>query len=692
MKGATWKAALIGAAAAVITVAQPAAADEQLALRRVLLSSGGVGYFEYEARVSGEANLPLSVRLDQVDDVLKSVVVYDDQGGAGEVTLPGKSAAGEAFRDLPFDPAALGSEPVLLEALRGAEVIVTGADGHVDTGKILSVTTETVELPDHRGTVTRHRLALAREGTVTTIILEDVDSVRFVDPTLRAQLDAALDALLEQTDRGRRTLTVHAGGAGARTVRVGYVVAVPLWKSTYRLTLPAPPRQSKASLVGLAVVENQSGTAWNDVDLTLVSGNPVTFHQALYQAYYVDRPEIPVEVVGRVLPRLDEGAVAVAAKHDHEAPAYAAGLGFGGGGGGGRGGGEAMAAPSAATSWFGPTMPPAPAAPPKVESTEEVTQVVFHLASRVTLAAGEDALIPIIDRPIPAERVSVYQPDVDVNNPISSVQLTNDTDTGLPPGVITTYERADNGTITYLGDARLATLPAGERRLVSFGVDQKVRIDRQEHDAQLITVAAISGGTLRLTRIVRHTTDYTIAGAAREPRTVILEEPRIDDYELAPLTGATAESTPDHYRVRVEVPVGGTVHLAVTQQKPVEERIGIAELSSAALATYVSSGEIPTAVREALTRIAALRATVDEKQAAVNDVQTQINQITTEQARIRENLKVVPAGTELHQRYLTSLSQQEDRLAALQTQLTDARRAHEAAKKALADAIRMLSV
>ena len=32
------------------------------------------------------------------------------------------------------------------------------------------------------------------------------------------------------------------------------------------------------------------------------SGSPVTFRQALYEAYYVARPEVPVEVFGRVLP------------------------------------------------------------------------------------------------------------------------------------------------------------------------------------------------------------------------------------------------------------------------------------------------------------------------------------------------------------------------------------------------------
>jgi hypothetical protein len=677
MKGASWKAALLGAATAMVTLATPAAADEGLSLRRVLLSSGGVGYFEYEARVEGDAELTLPVRLDQVDDVLKSIVVYDEQGGAGTVTLPGKSAAGEAFRDLPFDPSALGSEAALLDALRGAEVVVTTAEGSRE-GRILAIAPETTQLPDHGGAVLRHRLSLAADGAVTTVIVETAESVRFVDPALRAQLDAALAALLGQHDRGRRTLTVHAPGHDSRVVRVGYVVSVPLWKSTYRLTLPTEPGDGTATLTGLAVVENQSGADFVDVDLTLVSGNPVTFRQALYEAYYVQRPEIPVEVVGRVLPRLDTGAVAISEKHENDAAAYAAGIA-----------GDRSIAPAPA----GEMAPAAPVlAPPPAESVEDETQVVFHLTTPLTLAAGEDALVPILDRSIPAARVSLYQPDVNAVNPIASVQLRNDGDTGLPPGVVTTYERSPAGAITYLGDARLATLPAGETRMVSFGVDPKVRVDRREHDAQTVSVGTISGGVLRLTRIQRHTTDYTLTGAAHEPRTVIVEQPRLGGYELAAPRGDSVTVTPDRYRFRVEVPAGGTVPLTVTLEMPMEERVMIADLGSAALLAYATAGELPAPLRTALQHLATLRGAVDDALRVVTETQAEVARITAEQARIRDNLEVVPAGSALHQRYLTTLGEQEDRLAALGTKLTAAQHALDAARRALADALRTLSV
>src|SRR5207249_6127564 len=101
--------------------------------------------------------------------------------------------------------------------------------------------------------------------------------------------------------------------SGRRTVRVGYVVAMPLWKASYRLSLPANAKGETARLQGWAVLENFSGQAWQDVELTLLSGNPVTFRQALYESYYVPRPMVPVESGSRVLPPPDTGTVGTVA-------------------------------------------------------------------------------------------------------------------------------------------------------------------------------------------------------------------------------------------------------------------------------------------------------------------------------------------------------------------------------------------
>ena len=87
----------------------------------------------------------------------------------------------------------------------------------------------------------------------------------------------------------------------------------------YRLVLPAKDGDP-ARLQGWAVLENQSGADWNGVALTLQYGNPVTFRQAIYQSYYVQRPEVPVEILGRILPSVDTRARPAEAQAAKTAP------------------------------------------------------------------------------------------------------------------------------------------------------------------------------------------------------------------------------------------------------------------------------------------------------------------------------------------------------------------------------------
>src|SRR3954453_5103176 len=103
----------------------PAVAAD-LTLRRVMLSSAGVGYFEYEAEVDGNAILGLDVPLDQVDAVLTSLVVFDNQGAGGTVELPGRDTTRASFGNVPFGPGALRSPVDYLTSLQGVEVAVQG--------------------------------------------------------------------------------------------------------------------------------------------------------------------------------------------------------------------------------------------------------------------------------------------------------------------------------------------------------------------------------------------------------------------------------------------------------------------------------------------------------------------------------------------------------------------------------------
>lgn len=644
-----------------------------LILKRVMLSTGGVAYLESEAEVTGDADLTLDVPLDQVDDVLKSITVYDTKGGVGSASLPGREPVAQLFNDLPFDQASLTSPASLLQSLKGAEIRVDG--GHPIAGRLLSAIAETESI-DNKVTRTRTRLTLMTASGLQQAILEDADSVAFTDPTLQAQVAKALAALAAHGAKDRRRIVLSTRGSGTRTVRVGYVVAAPLWKGTYRLTLPADLGAAKAHLQGWAVLENMSGQDWQNVELTLLSGNPVSFRQAIYEAYYVRRPEVPIEVAGRILPKPDSGTM------------FRAGTTGAAGATTITPGAMANFAPAAqaAPPIGGVLRKPEPPAPATLvdtaEATESMTQIAFRIPVPVTIASGRSALVPIADRDAPAMRVALYQPGTSRDHPLAAVKVKNDGTSGLPPGVITLYEEGADGA-AYAGDARLGGLPAGEDRLLSYAVDGKTKIERDQHDVTHLTKAGIAEGVLRLTQTDRQTIELRIAAPDNEPRHLIIEQPKLEGWTLVAPDPSKMDQTTTAWRETIDLKPGETRTETIVLEQPRLETVAIASADDEQLAGAIANAAIEPAVKQALTQLAALRRTAAQKKAAQEKIAGDIAAITTDQARLRDNLRSVDQQSALHKRYIDKLAEQETQLEKLQAAAATATDAAQAADAAV---------
>jgi hypothetical protein len=668
---------LSAAALAACLLAVGAAHAASLELKRVLLSSGGVGYFEYEATLSGDDTLTLDVRLEQVDDVMKSLVVYDDRGAVTSVALQSREPLSQVLRDLPFDAGALDTPKALLNALRGAELKV--GNPKPMTGRILKADDEVTGLRDGQ-TTTRTRVSLMTANGLQQFVLEDVDAVGFVDPALQSKLAGALAAIARYHDGGRRTLELRThGDAAPRTVRVGYVVGAPLWKASYRATFAADPAVDKARLQGWAVLENTTAQDWNQVELTLLSGNPVTFRQALYESYYVRRPEVPVEVLGRVLPRPDEGSVVQTLAQDRAR--------------GGQSGSAPLPAPKPAPmpgptqNFAGAAAALAPVA--AAEASEGGTQVSFTLPTPITIGAGRSAVVPLLDREMPARRVTLLQ--AGTSRPVASFELTNDGASGLPPGVITLYERGADGTAAYVGDARLSTFPLGEQRLLSYAVDDKLKVDRTVDDISLLAGAAVSDGMLRTTRKQQQTVTYRLSAPAHEPRRVILEQARLSGWSLVEPDRDSVQLTPGAYRIGAELKPGEQKTVTVTLERPLQETLRMLDLDDARLAALVSARELAPKLRDALGELAHRRQALAERRAELQRVQTERDRVVHDQARVRDNLNAVPKGTPLYNRLIDKLAGEETRLETLAQTIANINAAIDQATSSLADYVNKLT-
>ena len=423
-----WRiAARLTTACAAFAACTIVAAASELPLQRVIVSTSGLAQFTYSGTAAPGDKIDLSVRLDQVDDILKSLTVFDREGALGAVTLQGKAPLQELFRDLPFGPEAINSPVNLLNALAGSEIEI---DGQVKArGQVFRVEEERTRLPNNGGDITRHRLTLLTDKGLVQAVLEELSALRFVDPQTNAQVSRALAGLSQNRAKDRRAITIDLLGQGSRPVGFSYVVAAPVWKAAYRLVLPKDG--GAARLQGWAVVENLTGSDWQDVEFSLVSGNPVALKQPLYTAFYVDRPEIPVAASVRLVPKRDD-ADAVRPMQPTLAKSMPQ---------------QEMSRRSARN----PAAPPvaAAAAMPAdaigyaanaAEFQEASTQVLFRFPSKVSLAAGSTMMVPFVDRNVAATRTWLYQPQTNAHHPLAAVRLRNDGDSALPPGLITAFD------------------------------------------------------------------------------------------------------------------------------------------------------------------------------------------------------------------------------------------------------------
>jgi len=666
----TFAAALLSASALAV------AAEKEIPVDRVILSTSGLANFAHRMEVKDNATVEFPVRFEQVDDILKSLVIFDEKGRLGGVTLPGKEPLAQVFKDLPFTQAQLQNPMLLLNAYQGATVTATGNSASM-TGKIVQVKPEVIVTED--GTrVTKHRLSLMTADGLRQAVLEDLQSLNFENDKIRGEIARALEAIRENGSAERRMLTVSLPGEGTRPVTLSYVVDAPLWKTAYRMVIPEQgAKEQKGLLQGWAIVENMTASDWNNVDMTLVSGNPVTFKQALYESYYVPREEIPVQVFGRVMPRTDHGAVgmsmdelAEAAPMPAAAPAAkrmraqslestalmmdsAAHYG----------GGAAVSESAVSYGGRGTVAQAANAA----ESSEATTQVLFRFPDRFTVKSGQSMMLPFVSREVPMERVALYQPETHPRHPLASVEIRNDGNTGLPPGVLTLYEESKllKGT-SFVGDAALAVVPVNDKRMISYALDSKTTVDRDVKSTSQEGRITVSKGIIRTAHTNRMETVYTLKAPEKEDRVLVIEHPRQGDYNLVEPKVKDLEMTETHYRLRVPLKAGESKTLSVVMERENFSSYNIINLSHAQLAAYAGTrGQLDKDARRIFAKLATARAALDDVDTKVREIERQKQSIFRDQDRVRENLRSLSGTSDIQQKYLRKLNEQEDQVTQL---------------------------
>lgn len=650
-----------------------ASAQDLLPVTRVVLYRSGVGYIERLGRISGDATLTMSMRESQMNDLLKSLILVDFDGGQ---ILPAQYTPRDPLeRTLSAFAVQLSDNPsmgTLLNRLRGAPVEIQ-TDKETLQGTVLSI--ETREEAASEVVVKRAYVNLMTNPVMRSVPLDTIISLRVRDERLQQEIQNALAAIGTRLDNTRKTVELRFAGQGARRVLVGYLTEMPLWKMTYRLALSAdePPL-----LQGWAIVENTTDEDWRNVRLELVSGRPVSFIQNLYEPIYPKRPTVRTQTDQALLPDTAEMAMELTpdelAKREAMAEALGAPLGR-----------ERMPALGGA--------PPMAAPRAMRESVIEMAQgqergalFDYRIQQPVTILRQQSALVPVVNRTVEAQAVSLYNPANHPRHPFFGVKLTNTTDLTLMEGPVTVYLDG-----AYGGDAQLETLEPKGERILTYALDLGIEIaqDRANFTTQMISVK-ITNGVLQQRLEQRMENLYRLTSRDDKPRTVLVEQPYQDGWELA--EPAKFERTPTFYRFPVEVQPRKTATLRVVQKRTVQESIALLQEDEDTIRVLAQNQQLSEPIRQALNSILNRRRAIRNLEGQIRQQEARIKSITDDQARIRENMRALDRNSDLYRQYVQKLAQQEREIEQARAEIERLQEQRARAQRELSDYIAGLNL
>lgn len=664
-----------------------------LKLTRVSLFSSGVGFFHRQADVNDTATARLQFQAAQINDILKSLVVQDLDGGkVGVVSYASRDPIEKTLGSFGVNLTGNPTLAKILDQLRGEAVEISGP--RQLKGTIIGIERRDVTIEKEKTQI--EYLNLLTEQGLQQLKLGELTGIKLTSEKVQGELNKALAALAMGHDADKKSVMLRFEGQGKRRVSASFLLETPIWKTSYRLVLS---KEGKPFLQGWALVENATQEDWKDVRLSLVSGRPISFVMDLYTPLYMPRPVEELELFASLRP-----------------PDYAMSLAFGdkvegGMGGGGMMGGGMMGGLPKAGSQRGATAEKSPALSvvadadgnellmraanfgqtrsffsinrssgvQSVASAEKAGELFeYKIDAPVSIARQNSAMLPILNQDIAADKVSIYNRATHEKFPLNGLILDNSTGLHLMQGPITVF--ADN---VYAGDAVLPDLRKGEKRMLAYALDLGMEVHRAEKPQvqEIVALKITKGSFWKKTRIVAPVT-YACTNKEENVRTLIIEHPYDESWTLLE-PAKPYEKAANLLRFKLEVPAGKSADLSVTLERQDEEQVAMTALSDEQMGVYIRTKSIAPAVRDALQKAIAMRADAASARAARERLEKQVAGVVAEQARIRENLKTLDRSSDAYARQLKKFD-------ALETQIETGNEEIAAARKTEADKIAAL--
>lgn len=356
------------------------------------------------------------------------------------------------------------------------------------------------------------------------------------------------------------TLRIGLATQGARDLRITYVTELPGFRPTYRVVVGDDRR---VHVQGLAVVDNPTSEAWENVALTLSTEVPLSFRFDLREGRHAFRPQFGAD--GRLI-RDEPVQVANVYVPQNEANPQGSTINFAYG--------LAQRDQPTGTSRAGtmvgenPIEPqqPAPDGSPAMnallafEQRPEADEGVFGSVDGFDLGRNESGLVPFVDRRTQGELAIVYKPSpggaLSQTHPYRAVLFRNPTDAPLITGPVAIYagER-------FVGDGVTGSVPARAHTFVPYAIERSVAVQQStEQTEDEVHATELVGGLLTVELRAVHRTRFAIQSTTRIGERVFVFAPRVEGYEPRDLPRGSIR-TPQGYYLEARLGEDGTSEL-----------------------------------------------------------------------------------------------------------------------------------
>ncbi|WP_444994783.1 DUF4139 domain-containing protein [Aliikangiella sp. IMCC44359] len=642
-----------------------------LPINRVVLFKHGVAYYQREGKVCDNEVIQLTFKSEQMNDVLKSLTTLDYNGGSfSALTYDSEEPIERRLAELTMQIPDKGAVVGFLDQLKGVDIsaqvgseIVKGAILGVES---ITAAETTANLPNTENSPELPYLAiLTNQGQLRHFRLLDLQELTFTDLHVQRELNSLMDTLAASIHKGQKRLSVQAVGEGEREVSISYVVESPVWKTSYRLVMQN--ENDEVLLQGWAMVDNTTEEDWQDVNLSLVAGLPISFKHDLYSPRYQQRPEIKVSQEAAVAPPLVESGMRSVAG-DFESTAEMDDLAF-------LDTPVAACAPEPMGTMMPAKMRSAGVVAKAMDASVSVqtrTQEVGNLFSYdinkpVSVGRGCSALVPILQSNIDAKKVLYFNSNIREKNPLASFFLKNTSQLTLEGGPITVFDAGN-----YVGEAMLDTLKADAEKIVPYSVELGVVLSQRSFERSIaVTSLTKSGSYIQKNSRTEKVTEYTVESSIKESKILYFdhrfEYPQVWEGDIKK-PDELIEITDHYWRYAIDLPANKTTKYEVVETHQSYESVSIPGITHQQISSLVALKLLPGKVKKQLEEIAVLC----EKQSLMNEKKYSkrnlLENIEQSQERLRKNISALGGSQkedELRERYVLKLTEQEDEVESI---------------------------